>query len=160
MNSAVACATSRTLRTLKRPVTPEVAGSSPVAPVKVLQITICIWHYDRRLLCIPRRSVGRPPAHANTDTARRQGVLWSLRADGPRAATLASPPLLLDRAVGAAGEVELVELRQVLVREREVEDLAVLGDPLAVGRLRDDRDLALEAPAEQDLRRRAPETLQ
>ncbi len=26
----------------RRPVTPEVAGSSPVAPVKVLQISICI----------------------------------------------------------------------------------------------------------------------
>jgi hypothetical protein len=61
-----------------------------------------------------------------------------------------------DRAVGAAGAVELVESCHVLVRQLEVEDLTVLGEALAVRRLRDDRDLALEAPAEQHLRRRAP----
>jgi hypothetical protein len=32
----------RIVGALARPVTPEVAGSSPVAPVKVLQISICI----------------------------------------------------------------------------------------------------------------------
>jgi SnoaL-like domain len=68
----------------------------------------------------------------------------------PRAATLASPPLLLDRAAGAARAVDLAESRHVLVRQLEVEDLTVLGDALAVGRLRDDRDLALEAPAERE----------
>jgi hypothetical protein len=66
-----------------------------------------------------------------------------------------SPPLLLERPVCAARTVKLVELCHVLVREREVEDLPVLGDTLAMGRLRDDRDLALDRPAKEYLGRRA-----
>src|SRR6266540_6163118 len=71
----------------------------------------------------------------------------------------ASPPLAFESTRGAAGAVERVEFRHVRVGEREVEDLRVLRDPVAVRRLRDRRDVALDAPAEQHLGRRAPEAL-
>src|SRR6476660_6024448 len=70
-----------------------------------------------------------------------------------------SPPLLFDRSIGAAGAVERVELCQVLASQPEIEDLAVLSDSLTVRRLRDHRDLALDAPAEEHLRRCPPEPL-
>src|ERR1700746_1757002 len=54
-----------------------------------------------------------------------------------------APPFALGGDAGATGAVEPVELGDVVVREREVEDLAILGDPLAVNRLRDDGDPAL-----------------
>lgn len=57
-----------------------------------------------------------------------------------------------ESAVGVARAVERVELCDVLVREPEIEELRVLGDALAVGRLRDDRDAPLDAPAQQHLR--------
>ena len=60
---------------------------------------------------------------------------------------------------GAAGGVERVERGHVVVGQREVEDLRVLLDPLAVGRLREHDDVALQAPADEDLRRRAPEAI-
>src|SRR4051794_6242278 len=68
-----------------------------------------------------------------------------------------SPPLALERAVGPTGLVERVELCHVVVGEAEVEDLRVLLDPLAVRRLRDDRDVVLDGPAQEDLRRRPVE---
>src|SRR2546430_3243514 len=71
---------------------------------------------------------------------------------------LRAPPRVLERPACATGAVEPVELRHVFVRERELEDLRVLGDSLAVGGLRDDRDLALEAPAEEHLSRSSSET--
>jgi hypothetical protein len=70
-----------------------------------------------------------------------------------------SPPLAFQSTLVAAGAVERVELRHVLLREGEVEDLGVLRDPLTVRRLRDERNVALDAPAEQYLGRRAPEAL-
>jgi hypothetical protein len=42
-----------------RPVTPEVAGSSPVAPVKVLQIVYVFDISTAGFFCIPRRSRAR-----------------------------------------------------------------------------------------------------
>jgi hypothetical protein len=45
----------------------------------------------------------------------------------------------------------LHERVHILVREREVEDPHVLRDPLAVRRLGDQRNVALDAPAEQHL---------
>jgi hypothetical protein len=63
----------------------------------------------------------------------------------------ALPPGGFERPFGAAGLVERVQRRHVLVGEREVEDLRVLRDSLTVGRLRDDDELALHAPAQQDL---------
>src|SRR5262245_32634954 len=76
----------------------------------------------------------------------------------PSASSLpsASPPFALARAVGAAGAVERVELGHVLVGEPEVEDLRVLGDALAVRRLRNDRNAPFDAPAQQYLGRSAP----
>src|SRR3954465_1605851 len=70
-----------------------------------------------------------------------------------------SPPLALARLVGAAGRVQRVELRPVAVRQREVEDAGVLLDALAVRRLREDDEVALQAPAHEDLRRRAPDAI-
>ena len=58
-----------------------------------------------------------------------------------------SPPVVLDGAVGATGLVEGVERGHVLGGEREVEDASVLDDPLAVGGLRQDDQVALQAPA-------------
>jgi hypothetical protein len=43
--------------------------------------------------------------------------------------------------------------------EREVEDASVLDDALAVGGLRQDDQGALQAPAQQDLGRYAPDAL-
>src|SRR3954453_9278189 len=68
-----------------------------------------------------------------------------------------SPPLALARLLGAARAVERVEGVHVLLGEREVEDLRVLLDPLPVRRLRQHDELALQRPADQDLRRRAPD---
>src|SRR6266487_5145754 len=44
-----------------------------------------------------------------------------------------APPLSFESMVGPVGTVECVEFRNVLVGKREVEDLGVLGDALAVG---------------------------
>src|SRR5438132_4141863 len=84
-------------------------------------------------------------------------LLTSLTARTSGAGVPGSPPLVLESTFCLTGAVERVELRHVLVREREVEDLHVLRDPLAVRRLRDQRNVALDAPAEQHLGRRAPE---
>jgi hypothetical protein len=54
-------------------------------------------------------------------------------------------------AVGAIGLVEYVEFGHVLVGQGEVEDLSVLADSLALGRLGDDRNIVLKAPAQQHL---------
>src|ERR1700733_8055488 len=59
-----------------------------------------------------------------------------------------APPGALEGAVGAVGPVERVGGGHVLVGQREVEDLAVLFDPLAMGGLGDDRDAVLQAPAQ------------
>jgi hypothetical protein len=45
--------------------------------------------------------------------------------------------------VGAAGAVEGVELGHVHIGQFEIEDLRVLGDSLAMGRLGDDREIVL-----------------
>jgi hypothetical protein len=66
---------------------------------------------------------------------------------------------VLDGAVGATGLVEGVERGHVLGGQREVEDASVLDDALAVGGLRQDDQVALQAPAQEDLRRRAPDAL-
>src|SRR4051794_26009276 len=70
-----------------------------------------------------------------------------------------SPPFLFARAIGPPGRVERVECGRVLVGEREVEDLRVLLDPLAMRRLREHDQVALDAPADEDLRGRAIETV-
>ena len=55
-----------------------------------------------------------------------------------------SSPLLVFRgAAGAVGLVERVEFGHVLIGQDEIEDVRVLGDSLAVGRLGDDRKIAL-----------------
>src|SRR4051812_13323983 len=56
-------------------------------------------------------------------------------------------------AIGAAGVVERVQRGDVRVRKREVEDLRVLLDPSAVGRLCEHWDEALHAPAQEHLGR-------
>jgi hypothetical protein len=59
MNRGIPCPPSSTSRPSNWPVTPEVAGSSPVAPVKYLHIAIFCTPRginDRRPLWIPRRS--------------------------------------------------------------------------------------------------------
>src|SRR5438445_11585944 len=70
-----------------------------------------------------------------------------------------SPPPVLARSRGAAGPIECVQLGHVVIGEAEVEDLCVLLDARAMGRLRDKRYLALDAPAEKHLSRRAPQPL-
>src|ERR1051326_4902719 len=70
-----------------------------------------------------------------------------------------SPPAALEGPAGSFRAVEGVELGQVMLGQREVEDLGVLGDALPVGRFRDDREPALDRPAQQHLGRRAPEGL-
>jgi hypothetical protein len=55
--------------------------------------------------------------------------------------------------VGAARLVERVERRDILLREGEVEDSGVVLDALAVGGLGEDREVALQTPADEDLRR-------
>src|SRR5262249_45842420 len=72
-------------------------------------------------------------------------------------ALLAPPPPAAERLARAAGAVERVQLGHVLGRELEVEELAVLGDPLAVRRLRNHRDVPLDGPAKQDLGGRSSE---
>jgi hypothetical protein len=57
------------------------------------------------------------------------------------------------------GSIERIELSNVLVRQGEVEDLRVLRDQLAVPRLRDRRNAALDAPTEEHLGGRPPETM-
>jgi hypothetical protein len=57
------------------------------------------------------------------------------------------------------GSIERIELSNVLVRQGEVEDLRVLRDQLAVPRLRDRRNAALNASAEEHLGGRPPETM-
>ena len=54
-----------------------------------------------------------------------------------------SPPLALERALGAARFVEGVEGSHVLVGQGEVEDLGVLLDSVAVRGLRDDHEIPL-----------------
>src|SRR5690348_16643445 len=75
---------------------------------------------------------------------------------GARSVRLAAPPFAFQRPVGAASAVEGVELSDVLLRQPEVEELGVLGDALAVGRLWNDRDAPLDAPAQQHLGGSAP----
>ena len=85
---------------------------------------------------------------------RRVVLLWLWTAHRPR-----SPPLALECRCGPARPVERIELLHVTGGELEVEDLRVLRDALAVGRLRDDRDAALHAPAQQDRGRASTDAL-
>src|SRR5271165_5282124 len=73
-----------------------------------------------------------------------------------RSVRLAAPPFAFQRPAGAARAVERVEFSDVLLWQPEVEELGVLGDALTVGRLRDDRDALLDAPARQHLGGSAP----
>src|SRR2546421_172268 len=72
----------------------------------------------------------------------------SVRSNSVRSAP---PPFALERTFGATGAVERVELCEIIRQKHEVEDVGVLGDALAMGRLRDDRDAAFDAPAQQHL---------
>ncbi len=69
---------------------------------------------------------------------------------------LGSPPFAFQGAVGASGAVAGVELGHVLVGQGEIEDLGVFLDALAVGRLGQDDEATLQAPAQQHLCRGAP----
>jgi hypothetical protein len=55
--------------------------------------------------------------------------------------------------------VKRVERSQVFIGQREVEDLGVLLDPVAVRRLRDHNKIPLYEPAQKHLSRRAPRAL-
>jgi hypothetical protein len=57
-------------------------------------------------------------------------------------------PLAFEGAVDAIGLVERVELDHVFVWQGEIEDLRVLVDSLPMGRLGDDRNIVLKAPAQ------------
>jgi hypothetical protein len=70
-----------------------------------------------------------------------------------------SPPSALERSLRVTGSIERIELSNVLVRQGEVEDLRVLRDQLAVPRLRDRRNAVLDAPTEEHLGGRPPETM-
>jgi hypothetical protein len=70
-----------------------------------------------------------------------------------------SPPLVLERSGRVGGAVESVELGDVLLCQLEVEELRVFCDPVSVGRLGDQRDATLNAPAEQHLSGCASEAL-
>ena len=85
---------------------------------------------------------------------QRRGV--AARRPAAPGVAASSPPGALEGAVGATGLVEGVERGHVLGGEREVEDASVLDDALAVGGLRQDDQVALQAPAQEDLGRRAP----
>src|SRR6185437_2305085 len=73
----------------------------------------------------------------------------------PSACSDLAPPLAFERAIGAPGAIERIELCQILGGKGEVEDRSVLGDSLAMRRLRDHRNAPLDAPAQQNLRGRA-----
>ena len=75
--------------------------------------------------------------------ARPPGALMRISGESG----VASPPEALERALGTARFVERIERGHVLVGQREVEDLGVLLDSLAVSRLRDDDEIPLHGPA-------------
>jgi hypothetical protein len=80
----------------------------------------------------PIRKMGPPVGDPVLETQgeRRRRLFSSHRPDLSFA--LASPPCAFERAVGAAGAVERIELGDVLVQEPEVEKLGVLGDALTM----------------------------
>src|SRR6266851_8183809 len=67
-----------------------------------------------------------------------------------------SPPVALQGPVGAIRLIKAIQLRHGVVREHEVENARVLRDAISVGRFRDDDEATLQAPAQEDLRGRAP----
>src|SRR5947209_631151 len=72
----------------------------------------------------------------------------------PECASFAeSPPLVLQCPGGASCLIKAVELSHIAVGEREVEDLGVLCDAFAMGRLGQNDEIMLQAPAEQHLGR-------
>src|ERR1700750_925678 len=83
-------------------------------------------------------------------------VLTLIDCEDERRLVPVSPPLAFESTLGAAGAVERVKFRHVLVGQLEVEHLRVLRAAVALRGLRDQRNLALDAPAEQHLGRRAP----
>src|SRR4051812_26965897 len=109
------------------------------------------WRSSRPVARPASRWTTRSPAAARTSGPERRRAM----AVEPKT----SPPAALPGPIRAAGLVERIQRRHVLVREREVEDARVLLDALAVRRLRQDHEVALEAPADQDLRGRAPEAV-
>src|SRR3954451_1608592 len=109
------------------------------------------WRSSRPVARPASRWTTRSPAAARTSGPERRRAM----AVEPKT----SPPAALPGPVRADGLVERIQRRHVLVREREVEDARVLLDALAVRRLRQDHEVALETPADQDLRGRAPEAV-
>src|SRR3954452_17756336 len=101
-----------------------------------------------------RRS--RAGARIQRSSPERRSVLLAPRAAfRRRPAAERSPAGALARLRGPARPVERVERRHLGSRQREVEDVAVLLDPLAVRRLRQHDQPPLDRPPDQHLRRRA-----
>src|SRR6266481_7695700 len=80
------------------------------------------------------------------------------RRDGSVPGPVPSPPVTFQGTVAAVGLVEGVEFGHVLAGHDEVKDLGVFLNALAMSRLRDHRNVVLEAPAQQHLRGTAAET--
>src|ERR1700759_4758609 len=105
---------------------------------------------------LARRPPGRHPGWPQPAGQEPRSGRATAVTRGAPASSLAPPPCAFERPISAARAVERVELGDVLVRQPEVEKLGVLGDALAVGRLGDDRDAPLDAPAQQHLGGSAP----
>src|ERR1700733_9769600 len=100
--------------------------------------------------CRPYSAGRRAPSGSSpptTPTRSREPTESSCLRDWP-----AEPGQRHGLGLGAAAliGVERVDRRQFVGRELEVEDVDVLGDPLRLGRLGDDRAAFLQVPAEQD----------
>src|SRR4051812_13268157 len=106
------------------------------------------------------RPDGRPASRWTTrsPTAARTSGPERRRAIAENA-NRGSPPAALAGAVRAAGLVERIQRGHVLAGQGEVEDACVLLDALAVRRLRQDHEVALDRPTDQDLRGLAPEAV-
>jgi hypothetical protein len=70
-----------------------------------------------------------------------------------------SPPSAPERSLRVTGSIERIELSNVLVRQGKSKICAFFAIPLAVPRLRDRRNAALDAPTEEHLGGRPPETM-
>src|SRR3984885_1057846 len=68
---------------------------------------------------------------------------------------VSSPPLALERRTRTRASVELVAFFHLGIREREPECADVFGDALTMSGLWQDDEFVLDAPADQDLRRRS-----
>src|SRR4051812_27678935 len=102
-----------------------------------------------------RAGLGRAGLDIRTTGGARSGSVDARLSDGATSRASArhrptriSPPLALERRFGAARFVQGVERRHRFVAQVEVEDPGVLLDALAVRRLRDHHQVALNAPAQ------------